>query len=78
MLQVEESVAIFETAIAMQPEVPDYHSNLAVSYMRLKRWDEAREALLAALEIQPGHPLALKNLAELDYYVKPMILIGGS
>jgi hypothetical protein len=33
---VEESLAIFELAVEMSPGVSTYHSNLAVSYMRLK------------------------------------------
>jgi hypothetical protein len=36
--QVEESLAIFELAVEMSPGVSTYHSNLAVSYMRLKVW----------------------------------------
>ena len=76
--QVAESIAIFETAIAMQPDVADYHSNLAVSYMRMQQWDKAREALNKALEVQPGHALAMKNMVELNYYTNPVVLIGGA
>jgi len=75
---VEESLAIFELAVEMSPGVSTYHSNLAVSYMRLKRWDDARAAVEEALRLNPADATALRNLQELNYYTKPMVLVGDS
>jgi hypothetical protein len=45
---------------------------------RVKRWDDARAAVEEALRLNPADTTALRNLQELNYYTKPVVLVGGT
>ena len=45
---------------------------------RVKRWDDARAAVEEALRLNPADATALRNLQELNYYTKPVVLVGGT
>lgn len=49
-------------AIALDPQVADFHANLAVTYIGLQEHDAAIESARAALRLQPHHFGALINL----------------
>ncbi len=62
-----EAVAIFEGLRADNPGMFEAHNNLAVLYARVGRLDDAREALVAALELRPD-AVVYANLG--DVYMK--------
>ena len=62
-----EAVAIFEGLRADNPGMFEAHNNLAVLYARVGRLDDAREALVAALELKPD-AVVYANLG--DVYMK--------
>jgi hypothetical protein len=44
----------------------------------VQRWDDARAAVEEALRLNPADATALRNLQELNYYTKPVVLVGGA
>jgi tetratricopeptide (TPR) repeat protein len=56
--EVDDAVADFEAAIALQPDVSDYHLNLARAHARAGRFHNAMEALGAFLGTEPEAALA--------------------
>ena len=62
-----EAVAIFEGLRTDYPAMFEAHNNLAVLYARVGRLDDAREALVAALELRPD-AVVYANLG--DVYMK--------
>ena len=52
--------------IASDPLNPVSHLNLARTYQRLKRYDEARQAALRSLDIEPMQPNAQTLIADVD------------
>ncbi|MBS0519737.1 MAG: tetratricopeptide repeat protein [Proteobacteria bacterium] len=48
-------------AIAVDPNVPEAHSNLGLALQELRRYDEALAAHQRSLELKPGAPEALNN-----------------
>ena len=62
-----EAVAIFESLRNDNPAMFEAHNNLAVLYARVGRLDDAREALVAALELRPD-AVVYANLG--DVYMK--------
>ena len=62
-----EAVAIFEGLRADHPAMFESHNNLAVLYARVGRLDDARDALVAALELRPD-AVVYANLG--DVYMK--------
>ena len=48
-----EAIAVFENLRSDRPDLPEVHNNLAVLYARLGRLDDARVALVGALDLRP-------------------------
>ncbi|MDY7000516.1 MAG: tetratricopeptide repeat protein [Thermodesulfobacteriota bacterium] len=63
--EYEQSVTYYKKALRMRPAYADAYNNLGASLTRLGRESEAREAFLKALEANPKHGPARKNLQEL-------------
>ena len=62
-----EAIAIFESLRNDHPAMFEAHNNLAVLYAKLGRLDDARSALIAALELKPD-AVVYANLG--DVYMK--------
>ena len=56
------AIELIGRAIALNPAVADYHSNLGESYRRAGRWDVAIACLRRAIELKPDHAEAQANL----------------
>ena len=61
------AIRIFEDLRSDHPDMFEVHNNLAVLYAGLGRLDDAREALVAALELRPDH-VVYDNLG--DVYMR--------
>ena len=61
------AIEIFEDLRSDHPDMFEVHNNLAVLYAGLGRLDDAREALVAALELRPDH-VVYDNLG--DVYMR--------
>jgi heat shock protein HtpX len=59
-------VTVFEEIAALTPNDPRAHYNLASALHHAKRHEDARRALLQALSLQPGYPLALQLLPQVE------------
>ena len=64
--QEEEAVASFRTAQRLAPDHGVPYNNLAVSFQKHGRWDEALEYLEEALRLRPNYPDAHRNLGLLQ------------
>jgi TPR repeat/Glycosyltransferase family 9 (heptosyltransferase) len=63
MDDLEPAVASYERAIALQPDYPDAHANLAGVLHQMSRFPEAVTALHRAIQLKPDHHVAHWNLA---------------
>jgi Flp pilus assembly protein TadD len=63
--RVEEALAIYQQALAADPQNATALSLLGAACINLRRWDEAAEHLNAAVRINPNHPSAYDNLGVL-------------
>ena len=52
-LDYQNLVSIYEKLIAINPNVAQYHSSMAVSYAKLGRYNEARQEALKTLQLSP-------------------------
>ena len=52
----------FSRAIVFQPDVPDFHLHLGVSYYSLNKIEKAIKSYQQALQLKPDYIAALKNL----------------
>ena len=59
----DDSLALFEHAIALNPAVPEYHANLGNALKMTSRLEEAEGAFVSAISLRPDYPEALMNLA---------------
>src|SRR3954469_2408040 len=59
----EMAIEQYKEAIAQDPEYPDAHLNLGMTYADLDQRDEAKAEFKAAIELDPGDPLARHELA---------------
>jgi tetratricopeptide (TPR) repeat protein len=57
------ALADFEKAVAVDPGLPEAHLNLALARLGLGRTAEGVSALERSLELAPGQPAALDQLA---------------
>src|SRR5256885_16011828 len=55
----------YKEAIELDPESPDAHLNLGMTYADQDRREEAKEEFKAALELDPDDPVARHELAAL-------------
>jgi tetratricopeptide (TPR) repeat protein len=65
--QKGDKAAALETFTSLtqdHPELPEPHNNLAVLHAAAGRYDEAREALEAAIRANPRYAVALENLGD--------------
>ena len=60
------AIAPAERSRALGPDSPDTHFACALAYQALNRTEDARNAYLKVLELNPQHAMALNNLAVLD------------
>lgn len=61
----EEAVALMERALALFPEAPHFHHNIAGIYRRMGRLEEAEKEFREAIELKPDYGEAYQGLAEM-------------
>jgi tetratricopeptide (TPR) repeat protein len=65
---IDEAIVTFDELSKKRPELPEPLNNLAVLYAAQGRYDDSREVLLRAIEIEPRYDTAQENLG--DVYAK--------
>ena len=65
---IDEAIATFTELAKDKPELPEPLNNLAVLYATQGRYDDSREVLLRAIELEPRYGTAHENLG--DVYAK--------
>lgn len=65
MGQPEQSLPYFLKVVELAPEIPDSHNNLGVAYTLTRQFDAAEEAYKRAIQLNPDHLPAWKNLAQI-------------
>jgi predicted TPR repeat methyltransferase len=58
----DEAVALIERSLELEPDQPDWHSNLGIVLQERLRLDEAIAAYERAIALDPGHANARNNL----------------
>lgn len=58
-----ECIAAAQTALFLEPGLPEAHNNIGVAYSQLHLWDLAIQAEIQALLLKPDFELAKRNLA---------------
>jgi hypothetical protein len=58
------ALAAFQRAVQLAPDNPDYRYNYALTYLRLRLYDEAEEEFQRVLQLDPNRPAAYYNLAQ--------------
>ncbi len=61
----EEAIRVFSDLVRDFPELPEPYNNLAVLYARAGQYEEARDALEAALVSHPSYATAHENLGDI-------------
>lgn len=61
----EEAIRVFSDLVRDFPELPEPYNNLAVLYARSGQYEEARDALEAALVSHPSYATAHENLGDI-------------
>ncbi len=64
----DEAIATFDALSRDEPDLPEPLNNLAVLYAAQGRYDDSREVLLRAIELEPRYDTAHENLG--DVYAK--------
>ena len=83
--QLEASIKMFETAIAIKPDYAEVHNNLGITHMQLEQLDAAVESFNKAIAINPNFAeahnnlgIVLVDLGQLDnavkYYEKAIVI----
>ena len=73
----KKSIEVYKAGIKLLPKMNLLHYNLAVTYRRMGRADEARKALKQAIVINPNHPgshAVLSALWHEGHYKTPALL----
>ena len=65
---VEGAIVVFDNLSKNHPQLPEPLNNLAVLYAAQGRYEDAREVLVRAIELQPRYDTAHENLG--DVYAK--------
>ena len=65
---IDEAIVTFDQLSNERPELPEPFNNLAVLYAAQGRYDDSREVLLRAIELEPRYDTAHENLG--DVYAK--------
>lgn len=65
---LDEAIAVFDELARDRPELPEPLNNLAVLYAAQGRYEDSREVLLRAIELEPRYDTAYENLG--DVYAK--------
>jgi tetratricopeptide (TPR) repeat protein len=65
---IDEAIAAFDALSKDRPELPEPLNNLAVLYAAQGRYEDSREALQRAIELEPHYDTAHENLG--DVYAK--------
>jgi len=61
-----KSASLIEAAVRLSPDYPAAHSNLAVQYARLRRFEEAESESRRAITLGSPNPVDLCNLAFIE------------
>jgi hypothetical protein len=61
---VAEAIAVFETLVRMNPQMPEPYNNLAVLYASTNQYNKARDALIQALDTDEAYSTAYRNLTD--------------
>lgn len=64
--KLQASLELFEKAMELEPDNPEYVNNLGVSYMRLNDLKRASRLFKKALDMDPENEDALANIQELN------------
>ncbi|MEM9554400.1 MAG: FG-GAP-like repeat-containing protein [Acidobacteriota bacterium] len=64
----EEAAAVYRELIALRPDEPLGHANLAIALLRRQDYDGARSAVETALELAPDRPDLLAIRAEVEQW----------
>ena len=62
---IDGAITSFSALSAEYPDLPEPYNNLAVLYAAQRKYDEARLALIKAVELQPSYDTAHENLGDL-------------
>lgn len=65
---IDEAIQAFDDLSTDRPELPEPLNNLAVLYAAQGRYEDSREVLLRAIELEPRYDTAYENLG--DVYAK--------
>src|SRR5206468_163974 len=65
-----EAISYFQKAIFLYPEFFDAHLLLGTSFMDMREWEKAENALRHALGIKPDNPAALLSVGEVYWRQK--------
>jgi len=63
---LEQALATFDEAIALNPDYSDAHRGKAITLMLLERFDESRTLFNRAIELDPASALAYANRGTLN------------
>ena len=61
--QLDEAEGLFRELVEVQPDVAEFHQNLAYTYAQKKDWPHAAESYHAALALKPGDSALVASLA---------------
>jgi len=61
--QYPEAETLFRELTQLQPQVPEFHQNLAYAYAHQSNWPEAEASYQKALELKPDDPVLITGLA---------------
>ena len=60
--QFQQCIDAAQSALKLQPNVPEAYNNLSAAYIKLGKWDQAIENAKLALNARPNFELAKNNL----------------
>jgi tetratricopeptide (TPR) repeat protein len=63
-----DAIPLHEKALALEPNIPDTHENVAVGRMLQGRYDEAEAEFQKALAVNPSFVPAITDLGKLQYF----------
>ena len=77
---LDAALPLFEAVAAVRPNDAQQFSDLGVTWMRMGAWAQAWGSFAKALAIDPVHPLALENAADLRKFLgeKHPVVVNNS
>ena len=62
----QEAIEVLQAGLMIDPLADDLHNQLGTTYVEMKRFDEARAALMRSLELAPGNPNIYADLSDVE------------